>query len=261
LIRQTITIIKRLEKTVMLYRQYYDKTTQVLERIINTQSGVIVQAAEIMAKSIADDGIIHVFGCSHAGIIAQEAFYRAGGLVPISPVFDDALLLNRRPVTQTSETELISGYAAGILNKYSILPQDIFVIHSNSGRNTVSVEMAQELKDRGIKVIAITSLEFSSRSVSRAPGGKRLFEVSDIVIDNCGVFGDAILRHPGMNDAFCATSSIAGCMIINMLIAQTIEDLLAMGIDPPVFRSANVDGGFEHNKLLCGKYKDRVSYL
>jgi uncharacterized phosphosugar-binding protein len=137
---------------------------------------------------------------------------------------------------------------------------DLLVLHSVSGRNTVPVEMAMEAREQGVFTIALTNIRYSSAVTSRHESGKRLFEVCDLVIDNGGVPGDAAVSLPGLPEAMGPTSTAAGSALLNGLLIEAVERLLARGITPPVFLSANVDGGDEHNRLLFEEYKDQIHY-
>ena len=128
------------------------------------------------------------------------------------------------------ERDLAAGQA--ILSCYRIEPQDVFIILSNSGVNAAIVEVAQRVKEHGHSLVALTSLEHTQRMVSRHPSGKKLYEFADIVIDNCGPFGDALLELPDGGKA-CSVSSLGGVLINQMLTAETIGQLIARGIDPP----------------------------
>ena len=104
-------------------------------------------------------------------------------------------------------------------------------------------------------------MEYTNGVTSRHKSGKKLFEVCDIVIDNCGDFEDSSILLPDMNQKIAPTSSAVGCTIVNMLVVRTVEYLLEMGIEPPIFHSANVDGGEEFNKTLFEKYKEQIHYM
>jgi uncharacterized phosphosugar-binding protein len=157
--------------------------------------------------------------------------------------------------------ERCEGYAKQLLDWYDPPAGSVVVIISNSGRNALPIETALECKARGIKTIAITSLAHSQSVSARHPSGKRLFEAADLVIDNCGVPGDAILDVEGIGGKVCPTSTIAGALIVDAIMAQTMENLVKRGVAPPVFISANIDGGDEHNKKVFAKYQKFIKGL
>ena len=128
------------------------------------------------------------------------------------------------------------------------------LVASNSGRNAYPIELALCAKERGAKVIAITSVEHSSRTVSRHASGKKLMDIADLVIDNCGVEGDSALRIDGMKAAICPTSSMANAFIVQAITAACVEELLEGGVEPPVFISLNVDGNETVNEEYFRTY-------
>ncbi|MCL2816279.1 MAG: sugar isomerase domain-containing protein, partial [Oscillospiraceae bacterium] len=167
--------------------KYYEKISALLKRLFEEQQENMRKTAEkIVETAASDDGMIYIFGCTHAGIIAQEAFYRTGGLAVINPIFPPGLMCDVMPSTLTSKIERIDGYGAVLADEYGIKRGDLLIVHSVSGRNSVPVDMAIRARELGAYVIAITSLEYSKASRPRSKSGKNLYETADLVIDNCG---------------------------------------------------------------------------
>ena len=137
---------------------------------------------------------------------------------------------------------------------YAFEKGDAIIMTSNSGRNALLVELAQRLKDLGMKIICITSLESSKASSSRHPSGLRLFELADVVLDNRSVMGDASIS---LTDEIRTgpTSTIMSCFLVQLLVTEFVQKELDRGVDAPVFRSSNIDGGDEYNKKLFGMYR------
>lgn len=231
--------------------EYYEHIKEILARIVETQADRIQEAAGLIADLIARDGVLYILGSGHSLMVAAEGYHRAGGLVPVDVIHDPTF----------GRAERLEGYAKVLLDHYDVPTGGVVVITSNSGRNALPIEMALECKSRGIRTIAITSLAHSKSVSARHPSGKRLFEIADVVIDNCGVPGDAILEMEGLPGRFCATSAVAGAFIIQSVIAQTVENLVRMGVEPPVLISANIDGGDEHNKRIAARYRGRIKGL
>jgi uncharacterized phosphosugar-binding protein len=231
--------------------RYYQIISDVLDRIATTQQDSIQKAAKVIADHIASGGILYLLGSGHSLAVAMEAYNRAGGLAPVDVIHDRTF----------GRAERLEGYAETILKDYNIPAGGVVVIISNSGRNALPIEVALYCKERGITTIAITSLAHSKSVTSRHSSGKRLFEIADIVIDNCGIPGDAALDVEGVPGKVCPTSGIAGMFIIESIVAQVVENLARAGYSPPVFMSANVDGGDEHNMKLYEKYWHRIRGL
>ena len=240
---------------------YISVVNETIARAWNSQQEKIAAAAEQIAEAIKRKNNVFIFGCSHAGILSEEVFYRTGGLAVINPIFFPGFMLNTKPVTMTSRLERIPGIGRMLLLENHLRKGDVLLIHSVSGRNTVPVEMAIEASKTGVYVIALTNMEYSSGAASRHPSGKKLYEVSDLVLDNCGVPGDAAIRLEGLEEAVGPTSTAVGAALMNGLIIEVVEKLINDKIVPPVFLSANLDGGDELNRKIFKEYKDNIFYM
>lgn len=241
--------------------KYISHVCEVIEKIRNTQVENLHTAATKFASSIEKGHTVFVFGASHSGIIAEEMFYRTGGLAIINPIFNPTLMLNTRPVTLTSEMERVDKFGEEIIKNSAIKKGDVILIHSVSGRNPVTIDAALQAKKMGAYVIGLTNIKYSQNVSSRHKNKKRLFEVVDLVIDNCGDFEDSSIEIPNIVQKVGTTSTVVGAMIANSIIVETCHILEQKGIVPPVFHSSNVDGGDEFNKKLLEKHKGRIHYL
>lgn len=245
----------------MYGKTYIETVLRTIETAWSTQQPALAKASELLYTAIRDKHSVFVFGCSHAGMLAEEVFYRTGGLAILNPIFFSGTLLNTRPVTMTSSLERLPGLGTIILEENGVKAGDCLIVHSNSGRNTVPVEMAMVARERGVSVIGFTSLRHSQSVTSRHPSGKKLFEVCDVVIDNCGVPGDAAIAVEGLAEPMGPTSTAVGASLIHAIVIETVERLLADGVTPPVFMSANLDGGDAHNRKIFDEYKDNIFYM
>jgi uncharacterized phosphosugar-binding protein len=242
---------------MMSIELYAEKVQKMIDQIVNSQKENIRKAAAIMADSVKSGGIIFTFGTGHSHMIAEEVMYRAGTLVPIYAILEQGVS-GDRDVTKSEFTERLEGYAELILNYHKLTDKDVLIIISNSGRNAVPIEMAMGAKKRGIPVIAVTSLEYSKGQPSRHSSGKRLFELADVTIDNCGVLGDAVIKLDGLEQPVAPTSNLTANFIIHSLTMETVIALLDMGITPPVFFSGNLDGAREKNEEYLAQYWNRI---
>jgi uncharacterized phosphosugar-binding protein len=236
--------------------KYIDEVQNLINDIKETQKDNIRKAAEVFAETIKNDKIIHVFGTGHSHMIGIEMFVRAGGLANVEAMLDNTILTNFGAM-KGGEIERLSGLAEVIWNDYEINEGDIMVIVSNSGRNAVPVEMAMLAKEKGIYVIALTSLKHSQSVESRHESGKRLFELADLVIDNCAPKGDGLLDFDGVQSG--ASSTIAGSVIVNAIVTETLSILSEEGHKLPVYVSQNVDG--YNNDEIYEKYKKRIKHI
>jgi uncharacterized phosphosugar-binding protein len=187
--------------------------------------------------------------------------YRAGGLMVINPLFGPGIAsLDVHPPVLTSAIERLGGYASILLETSPIRAGDVLILVSVSGRNAVPVEMAQEARQRGIKVIGVTSRRYSEAYPSRHPSGHKMMELVDVVLDNKVDPGDAFLQAEGAPQKFCPASGVTSIAILHALVAATVEELLARGITPPIYLAANVDGGGDYNARTLEKYRDQIVY-
>lgn len=240
---------------------YLEKAIQILQEIQQTQGHVIEKAAQVIADALQKDHMVYIFGASHAGILAQEMFYRAGGLVPVNPIFPPGLTTDVRPVTLTSKLERLAGFGTQILSETSIAAGDVVIVHSVSGRNAAAVEVAQGAHDRGATIIAITSLQYSRSVAPRQPGMPRLFEMADLVMDDFAPIGDALIELPGQAQRAGPISTVTGAALLNAVVVRVAEILIQQTGNAPIFMSANLDGGDEHNRRWLDHYRGRLTYL
>ncbi|MQY12391.1 hypothetical protein SRB5_25240 [Streptomyces sp. RB5] len=238
-------------------------TTAALEtvrRVSETQREGVLATAALWADSLQKDGVIQAFGTGHSEALATEISGRAGGFVPTNKVsLRDVVLRGDKPKEFITDPllERDPATARKLYELSGAQPQDVFVIASNSGINGSIVEMAGIVKEHGHPLIAITSTAHGAKTPSRHPSGKRLPDFADIVLDNGAPFGDSLLELPGGGTA-CAVSSITGAFLVQQIVAETIKLLLAAGVTPPVYLSANIPAGDEHNKALEAKYEGRI---
>jgi uncharacterized phosphosugar-binding protein len=243
------------------FETYITELQALLERIKVEQSAAIAAAGRLVADALVGDGVIHTFGTGHSHLIADEAFFRAGGIAAINPILDERLVFLKGALEST-RAERVSGFAKVLIEQERIGPNDVAILISNSGRNNVPVEMALEMKTRGVKVIAITSIAQSSSSVPLHSSGKRLFELADLTIDNCVPPGDALLKLPGLGSRIGPSSTVAGAAIINSIMIEAVAETLGRGYEAPVLPSANIDGVTERQlKELLMRYQGRIRYL
>ncbi|MEK4023947.1 MULTISPECIES: SIS domain-containing protein [unclassified Sporosarcina] len=244
----------------MMALNYIEQIEEIIKKVKATQMDAIHEASSLIKEAVKNERLVHVFGCGHSQMYAEEIFYRAGGLVAVNPILEPALSL-RPEATKSTWFERLDGYAKKILDSEEVEKGDVIIIASTSGRNSVPIEMALEAKEKGLKVIALTSTEFTNDVTSRHVSGKKLIDIADVVLDNCGVSGDAVIEVEGFATKFGPTSSIIGFMILQSIIAQTISDLVKEGTEPSVWVSSNLDKGDDINKGHIKNYKNRVKCL
>ena len=245
----------------MSFSTYIERLQSILEQIKREQSHTIKQAGRYVADALAAGGIIHAFGTGHSHLIADEAFFRAGGIAAVNPILHERLIFLKGALEST-RAEREAGFAGKLLATENVQSADAGIIISNSGRNAAPIEMALEMKKHGLRVIAITSLEQSRTSQSLDSSGKRLFEIADVTIDNCTPPGDGLLTLPGLKTTIGPSSTVAGATIINSVIIEAASELLRRGELVPVLPSANLEGVSEQTlSKVLQRYQQRIRYL
>ncbi|HVH57693.1 MAG TPA: SIS domain-containing protein [Vicinamibacterales bacterium] len=245
----------------MAFEAYLAAAHGALDRVAREQGDSIRRAGAAVADALASGGILHIFGAGHSHLLAEEGFYRAGGLAAINPILDRRLMFFDGALAST-RAEREPGYAAEILEREDVRRGDAGIVVSNSGRNAVPLEMAMALHARGVSVIAITSLEHSRAMASRHSSGRKLYEIADVVIDTSIPAGDAAVALPGTSIRMGPLSTVVGATIIHSVCIEAAARLLDRGVAPPVLASANLDTTSQADlERTLAVYADRVRYL
>jgi uncharacterized phosphosugar-binding protein len=239
---------------------YLDALAPIMARVSRQADGPVQQAAELVVGSLRAGGVVQAFGTGHSEALAMELAGRAGGLVPTNRIaLRDVVIFGGEPpeVLGDGLLERDPQVAHRLYDLAAVAAADIFVIGSNSGVNGAIVEFAGLVKERGHRLIAITSFRQTADVDSRHPSGAKLIDHADVALDNGAPYGDAVLPLPGGGTA-CAVSSITGALLAQLVVAEVVRRLLQAGEAPPIYVSANVPGGYEHNSTLEARYAGRI---
>jgi len=240
--------------------EFYNVVMEQLKRQVTEEEETIEKGAQMCADSICKDRIIHAFGCGHSQMFGEEIFYRAGGLVPVNAILHTHFSLSPK-ARISSAVERCEGLTGKVLDQCNTSSDDTMIITSISGRNAGVIDMAIAAKEKGMKVIALVSQDYSSKVTSRHSNGKNLKEFADLVIDIKCVYGDACLEMEGVDDKFSGTSTILAMMVMDMMMARTIELCAERGYNPPIFVSGNTDRGDAINNARIEKYSNIIPSL
>lgn len=240
---------------------YYNRITEIMEEVFSKEGEAMEKAAAVLADANKEKRSVFAFGCNHAGLITLELFYRTGGMVTVNPVRVPGMMLEVSPITMSSEMERLTDYGQVIFDSLPAEKGDAIIIHSVSGRNAVTIDMAKAAKEKGVTVIVVTNMKTATSVSSRHPSGKKLHDFADILIDNHGDLGDAAIELEGFAQKIASTSTVVGAAILNAVIARTCELLWEQGIQPPVFMSGNIDGGDAYNKAVIAQHQENIFYM
>ena len=239
--------------------RYLQTISTLQTRVVEGQRARLLEIAGRMAETTRRDQRIFVFGTGHSHLIAEEGFYRAGGLANVVPMLVEHLMLHRLPELG-SRLERTPGLADTILDRYVPEAGEMLFVFSNSGVNRLPVEMALRGHERGLFVVGVASLEYA-RQATLSELGVRLDQSVDLALDNGGVSGDAALELEGFPWRVGPSSTIIGALLWNCLVSETARLLLESGVEPPVFVSLNVAGAAGHNRALLEKWRPRNIHL
>jgi uncharacterized phosphosugar-binding protein len=243
---------------------YFSTIQSRLVEARDANAATLAAVAPLIGQSIADGGVLHLFGSGHSEMIARELIGRAGGLMPVTGLFDPGY----------GFSENVVGYGTRLAERYdrnySLRAGEVMIVISNSGKNASPIEVALYAKEKGLIVVGLTALAMSTTAATVHPGGKNLHLVADHVLDNHGVPGDAIVDlnngqlagvEPGTPRMAGPTSTFIGATLLNLLALDVMTWLRDHGHELPLVQSQNTEGGMEANVELSQRYRTRLSKL
>ncbi len=244
----------------MAAANWFGAVREVLDRIETTQSTAIERASQICAGAIAAGGLVHLFGTGHSRIPVEEMFPRYGSYPGFYPIVELSMTFHTQVVgangqRQAMFIERVPGLAEAILKNFSFGRTDAMIVFSAGGKSTVSIEIAQGARQRGLPVIAVTS---QAESVAGEEGGSRLLDEADVVIDLCTPAGDALCRLDGLDTPVGPGSTVAAAVIANAIKVRTAELLLGQAALPPVITSPTLLGGQRSQELFEAAYREHA---
>jgi uncharacterized phosphosugar-binding protein len=234
-------------------RTYLRVVGELIDRSSRDGWDALDEAARVIADALANGRTLHAFGTGHSHMLAEELYYRAGGLKRVRPILFEGLTLHGSSVRLGAAMERLPQLADALFDDQGMVEGDVLVVASNSGSNAVASRLAQRARDAGVRVIAVTSLGHATSPEARANPLPRLHELADVVIDNGGVVGDAAIEIDGFERRVGPTSTVVGAAMLNAIVAEAVERLVARGITPDVYASSNIEGGDKINERLRGE--------
>jgi uncharacterized phosphosugar-binding protein len=239
--------------------QYVSAIQSLQSRVVTAQREALIAIAGRMAECVERDDRILLFGTGHSHMLPEEGHYRAGGLANVVPMLQPALMLHESSIL-SGRLERTAGIARTVFERYQPQADEMLFIFSNSGVNIAPVEMALLAKEHGLISVAVCSLAYA-RVAPLSSAGRRLFEVTDYVIDNGGEQGDSLIALEGTPWRVGPSSTVINALEWNALVTEAVFMLQARGAAIPVFGSSNLPGGAEHNAALLQKWRARNPHL
>ena len=245
---------------------YVEKAFANIKRVVDEQGDNIKKAASLMADAIESDKLISVYGGGgHTTLVMGEMFFRAGGLCNINPIMETGLSVFNQALKYL-ELERCENYGRSIMKYYDLQENDLLIIFHNIGINAATIDAAMEAKERGVKIIAVSSSywqdEMPEEHFIRHSNKKNLFELADVCIDDFNPVGDSIVAIPGFDVPIAPVSNVVDFTIAHLLEIECIRICVQeRGIKPPVWSSANTPGGDAKNAAYLEKYFSLVKSL
>lgn len=238
----------------------------LVDRLATSQDAVLDEAADLCAEAISAGGLAHAFGTGHSRIAVEELFPRYGSYPGFNPLAELSMTFHTQVVgangqKQAMFIERVEGLAEVILGQFRLEPPDVMIVFSAGGTTAVPIEMAIGARERGLPVIAVTSLEGSRASASGHSSGTRLFDHADVVLDLCTPPGDALVAIGELDTPVGPGSTIAAVALANELKVRTAARLAERGALPPVITSPSLVGAQRSGELFDGAYTEHARRL
>ena len=216
-----------------LMHRYQKAVDDLFAKVRDTQTETILRAGTLIAESVAKGGKIYFNNICHH--IEEDLIYRGGG-----PIFYKKF--------EPAE------------HKDALKEGDVLIVSSVSGRTASVVDLAWEAMERGVTVIAFTSMEYARQVDPIHPSGKKLYEFVTLAVDNCAPAAEAMLEVDGIEARFAAASGIASDYIMWNITSVVVEKMLEMGLTPGILKSANFPGGNDYNKTIIEPHYDEFGW-
>ena len=242
---------------------FFAAARELLDRLSSTQDEALEAASRICADAIAAGGLVHAFGTGHSRIPVEELFPRYGSYPGFNPLVELSMTFHTQVVGSNGQRqamfiERVEGLAAQILANFDLGPPDALLVFSAGGLTAVPIEMAIGARERGLRVVAVTSVANANASPPSHSTGTRLLDHADVVVDLCTPPGDALVRLEGVETPVAPGSSLAAVAVANEIKTRTAALLAARGALPPVLTSAAVVGAERSAALFDAAYAEHA---
>lgn len=244
---------------------YLTAITELLGRIETEEQESIAAAAGVLADQIAADRLVHVYGPGgHSDLAAQEIFFRAGGLMHVSAILDEGTLLSNGAL-RSMAVERTPGYGRIVIDTASLGADDVLLLVNAYGINAALIDAALAAKERGVRTIGVSSRQHAERTApdhpARHPSRANLHDLVDVAVDTKVPIGDAVVELDGLPERTGAVSTFANAFALNSIVLRTLEELVARGVTPPIWRSGNAPGDDAANARFLEDFRHRVRWL
>lgn len=246
------------------WEKYFETLKQVVDKVMAVNQDSIIKAAEILARTTENGGLIYGFGTGHSHLVVDDAFWRAATPANYVALLEHSATGNTE-ITKSYLIENTYGIGRAVVDYHRITPGDCLIIISNSGNNILPVDVAIRAREKGIPIIAITAVEYGNYLKTKHKDGVKLKDVADVVLDNCCIIGDAAVDIAGFPMKVGSVSTIPNVFLQNAILTQMVEMLVQKGLQPDVYYNGHMafmnEDFAAHNDKLVDKYFYRIRNL
>lgn len=244
---------------------YFDAISTLMNRIREEERDSVARAADLMARQIGRDHLVHIYGPGgHSNLASQEVFFRAGGLMHMSAILDEGTLLSSGAL-RSMAIERTPGYGRIVIDNYHLGSEGLLILVNAYGINSALIDAALRARELGVTLIGISSKEHAESTApehpARHPSKENLHAIVDVHIDTKVPIGDALLQVPGSLEPSGPSSTFANAFTLNWLVLETTQRLIDAGVEVPIWRSGNAPGGDEANNRFIDRFTSRVKHL
>jgi uncharacterized phosphosugar-binding protein len=241
---------------------YISKLAAIAEKAAAENEAAFEAASKAMSETLANKGLVHLYGSGHSVLPVQETYPRYGSYVGFNPLTDPRVMwhniLGAGGVRELLWLERTEKYAEKFLDHQPLNAGDTIVIFGHSGSNASGIDAALYAKERGLTVVAITAKSNMSKPATHS-SGKRLPHAADIVIDTGAPVEDAIVAIEGWSRPVSGSSTVLAMMMMHELVSRTAQKLADRGVELPVFASPTIAGVTLHDTdIIYGVYRERM---
>lgn len=239
---------------------------EYLQKIEDGQGENFKTAGKAIGDAIIADRLVHVVGTGgHTNIPAYDMFFRAGGFAAVNFIPSLAAYYGAVPATYGMKTERLPGYMNCVIDYYRVSKGDVAIVFNNIGVNAGTIDAAMACKEKGAYTIGVAGTDWMKGipkdHITRHPSRKNMMDIVDLFIDDYNPIGDSVVEFDGFDRPVAPISGITDAYIVRRMELEAVEYMLAKGVKPPIYMSANRVGGDEANKELINKYFNRIKHL
>lgn len=241
----------------MLVKKYYGLLIDKMQKVLEEQEVNIKKAAKKIADSLCNGEIIHAFGMCHSHSLPEDLFYRTGGIIPIDAFMENEIMVSSG-YYRCRFLENVSGLAKEVIERYKTKKGEIILIFSPNGIDVISIEMCLQAKSKGLFVISFVDIDCSKKLKSRHKSGKKVYELSDMVIDTMGNKEEGLISLDSVDFKLGLYKNMVTVFLTQSLVLEVESILQERGKLSTAIINPNVDGADISNITGLEQYSSEI---